>query len=223
MRRIIIAVAMLLALVSGHGAAQQTSPGGQWEAEIQKFEESDRQNPPKPGAVLFVGSSSIRLWKSLGEDFPDTYVLNRAFGGSQIADSTRFAARIITPYRPKMIFLYAGDNDLAAGKSPQQVFDDFESFVKRVRQDLPDVPVAFISIKPSLARATLFDQMRDANGRIQRYAARHKALKYVDVFTPMLGKDGKVRTDLFISDGLHMNRSGYEIWKAVIAPYLPKK
>jgi lysophospholipase L1-like esterase len=201
-------------------AAQQVSPGSLWESEIQRFEESDRRDPPKPGAVLFIGSSSFRLWKNLAEDFPGTYVLNRGFGGSQIADSTRFAGRIITPYRPRMILLYAGDNDMAAGKSPDQVLEDFDAFVNRVRRDLPDVTIAFVSIKPSLARANLFDRMREANNKIRQYASRHRHVGYIDVFTPMLGSDGKVRPDLFIADGLHLNRSGYEIWKAVIAPHL---
>jgi lysophospholipase L1-like esterase len=213
---------LALLLVAAVPAAGQAPPQDQWEPDIRKFEESDRQSPPKPGAVLFVGSSSIRLWEGLAADFPSHAVLNRGFGGSQIADSTRYVGRIVTPYRPKMILLYAGDNDLASGRSPDQVLADFEAFVARVRKDLPDVPIAFIAIKPSPARANLLEKAREANAKIARYASTHANVKYVDVFTPMLGEDGRPRAELFVEDNLHMNRNGYEIWKKVVGPYLPR-
>src|SRR3989442_14088448 len=161
-----------------------------WETEIKKFEEADRQNPPPKGAVLFVGSSSIRLWHSLGKDFPGTKVINRGFGGSEIADSTFYVDRIVIPHRPKMVLLYAGDNDLASGKTPQQVFEDYKAFVERVQRRLPKTRIAFISIKPSPARASLLQSMKDANGLINAYATHARKLIYIDVFTPMLGKDG---------------------------------
>jgi lysophospholipase L1-like esterase len=195
-------------------------PTDRWEPEIQTFEEADRQHPPKPGSILFIGSSSIRLWRSLAQDFPSVQVINRGFGGSEIADSTAFAARIIVPYRPSMIVLYAGDNDLANGRIPKQVLDDFEAFVARVRKDLPKVRIAFISIKPSLARAHLTEKMREANAGIRAYAARQEGVTYIDVFTPMMSQDGKVRGELFVEDGLHLNRAGYELWRSVVGPYL---
>jgi lysophospholipase L1-like esterase len=195
-------------------------PTDRWEPEIQTFEEVDRQHPPKPGAILFIGSSSIRLWRSLAQDFPSVQVINRGFGGSEIADSTAFAARIIVPYRPRMIVLYAGDNDLANGRTPKQVLDDFQAFVERVRKDLPKVSIAFISIKPSLARAHLMEKMREANAGIRAYAARQEGVAYIDVFTPMMTKEGKVRGELFVEDGLHLNRAGYELWRSVVGPYL---
>ncbi len=228
MRRIalnVLALALAAALpapgaAAPGAAAQSATQFDQWEPEIRKFEEADRQSPPKPGAVVFVGSSSIRMWESLAEDFPSTYVLNRGFGGSAIADSTHFAGRVVTPYRPRLVVLYAGDNDLANGRTPDQVLADFEAFVARVRGDLPDVKIAFVSIKPSPARVALLEKAREANAKVEGFAKGQKGITYVDVFTPMLGKDGKPRGELFGPDGLHMNRTGYELWKTLIAPYL---
>lgn len=199
---------------------QSPTPTGKWEAEIKKFEEADKQKPPAQGAVLFIGSSSIRMWKNLAQDFPEAQVINRGFGGSEIADSTYYVDRIVTPYRPRMVVLYAGDNDLANAKTPQRVFEDYKAFVSRVRKRLPRAKIAYISIKPSPARASLIEKMRAANELIRGYAAADKNLIYIDVFTPMLGRDGMPRRELFGSDGLHMNQEGYNLWRGVIAPYL---
>jgi len=196
------------------------SPWDRWEREITKFEESDRQNPPPKDAVIFIGSSSIRLWQSLKEDFPGVKVINRGFGGSEIPDSTFYVTRIVTPYRPKMVVLYAGDNDLANGKTPKQVFEDYKAFVERIHQNLPTTKIAFISIKPSPARISLLQSMKDANGLIKAYATHDKTLIYIDVFTPMLRKDGSPRPELFGTDKLHMNSKGYDLWKLVVTNYI---
>lgn len=187
-----------------------------FEKEIRAFEEHDRRQPPPADAVLFIGSSSIRLWTTLSEDFPDLPVINRGFGGSQIADSTRYADRIVIPYHPRRIVMYAGDNDIAAGKRPGQVLDDFAVFVQKVRTALPDVPIDFISIKPSLLRWKLVDQIREANRLVERHTRQEKNLGYIDVFSPMLSADGKPRRELFRDDGLHLNRQGYALWAMVI-------
>ena len=213
---------LCFAVVCAASAHAQSSaaPVNKWEEAIRKFEEADRQSPPPKGGVLFIGSSSIQMWKSLAEDFPQTKVINRGFGGSEIADSTYYVDRIIVPYQPRMIVFYAGDNDLASGKTPQKVFEDYKQFVSRVKARLPKARIAFISIKPSLARAALIDKMRAANDLIRSYAANDKHLAYIDVFTPMLGPDGKPRPQLFGPDGLHMNKQGYSLWRGVIAPHL---
>jgi lysophospholipase L1-like esterase len=212
---IVLVIATWWAIILG-----QPPNGNQWETEIKKFEESDRQNPPPKSAVLFLGSSSIRLWQSLAEDFRGIEVINRGFGGSQIVDSILYVNRIVIPYQPKIVVLYAGDNDLASGKTPWQVLKDFKKFVSLVHLKLPETKIAFISIKPSPARASLLQSMKEANGLIKDYTLRDKKLSYIDVFTPMLAQDGKPRSELFIEDRLHMNRDGYELWKSVIAPYI---
>ena len=219
MRRLLSGLTPLL-LIAVSLAQPQKPPGPEtWEPAIKKFEANDRQHPPEKGAVLFIGSSSIRMWENLAEDFPDVKVVNRGFGGSQIADSTHYAGRIIVPYRPRMIVLYAGDNDLANGKSADQVSDEFKEFVDRVRKELPSVKIAFISIKPSPARWPLVKQMQSANEKIRTYVGTHKGLFYIDVFAPML-RDGDVRKELFGEDGLHMNRAGYKLWSSIVRPYL---
>jgi lysophospholipase L1-like esterase len=215
-------MAFCFLVVCATSARSQPAPApvNKWEEAIRKFEAADRQSPPAQGAVLFIGSSSIQMWKDVAEDFPQVEVINRGFGGSEIADSTYYVDRIVAPYRPRMIVLYAGDNDLASGKTPQQVFEDYQEFVRRVKAKLPRAKVAFISIKPSPARAALLPKVRAANELIRGFAANDKHLAYIDVFTPMLGPDGRPRQELFGPDGLHMNKQGYSLWRGVISPYL---
>ena len=192
----------------------------QWEPEIVAFEASDRINPPHPGGVVFVGSSSIRLWQTLQNDFPGVPVLNRGFGGSVLTDVLVFANRIVVPYKPRVVVLYAGDNDLAAGRTPEQVFADFKEFVAIVHRGLPSTRVAFIAIKPSILRESIIDKGRATNQLIRDYIATDPRLAYVDVFTPMLDSSGHPRRELFLEDGLHMNAKGYAIWRDLVAPVI---
>lgn len=190
-----------------------------WEADMQRFEAADAQSPPPRGGVLFIGSSSIRFWDTLAQDFPGVPVINRGFGGSELRDSTWYADRIIVPYAPRQILIYAGDNDLNAGRTPQQLRADFIAFVERVRRDLPKAKIAYISNKPSPSRAQLLPAQREANTLIAAEAQRLD-VDYIDIFTPMLDASGQPDESLFIEDRLHMNRAGYVIWQRAIAPYL---
>lgn len=192
---------------------------GRWEPAIRAFEARDKEHPPPKGALLFVGSSSIRGW-DLGRSFPDLETINRGFGGSQIADSIRYADRIILPHRPRVVVLYAGDNDIAAGKSPEQVFADYRRFVGAVHAELPKTPIVFIAIKPSLARWSLWPKMRRANDLIREFAEERELLDYADIAAPMLGEDGRPRPELFVKDGLHLNAKGYAAWASVVRPFL---
>lgn len=187
------------------------------------FEESDKENPPPKGGVLFVGSSSVRMWKTLAEDFPGHQTINRGFGGSELSDSIHFADRIVLPYQPRMIVLYAGDNDISRGKTSKEVYDDFKKFVKLVKKALPTTRVAFIAIKPSLKRWELAAEMQKANQRIKKRCDGSKALDYLDIWTPMIGDDGKPRPELFAKDGLHLNEQGYALWTSVIRPFVDRK
>lgn len=196
---------------------QVSSPA--WEADMQRFEAADAQSPPPRGGVLFIGSSSIRFWDTLAQDFPGVPVINRGFGGSELRDSTWYADRIIVPYAPRQILIYAGDNDLNAGRTPQQLRADFVAFVERVRRDLPKAKIAYISNKPSPSRAQLLPVQRAANTLIAAEAKR-QGVDYIDIFTPMLDASGQPDESLFIEDRLHMNRAGYVIWQRAIAPYL---
>jgi lysophospholipase L1-like esterase len=196
---------------------QVSSPA--WETDMQRFEAADAQSPPPRGGVLFIGSSSIRFWDTLAQDFPGVPVINRGFGGSELRDSTWYADRIIVPYAPRQILIYAGDNDLNAGRTPQQLRADFIAFVERVRRDLPKAKIAYISNKPSPSRAQLLPVQREANTLIAAEAQR-LGVDYIDIFTPMLDASGQPDESLFIEDRLHMNRAGYVIWQRAIAPYL---
>lgn len=187
-----------------------------FEPEVRRYEESDRRNPPEPGAVLFVGSSSIGWWRSLQTDFPHLRVLNRGIGGVGIDDMTRYADRLVIPYRPRRIVFYGGDNDLAYGSSPRQVLAGVKAFVTRVRRDLPGVEIAFLAIKPSPARTHLLAKTREANARIRRYAAEEEGLSFIDVYTPMLDTRGTPRRELYRADGLHLSPAGYEVWAEVV-------
>lgn len=187
-----------------------------WEPEIQKFEASDRAQTPPNNAILFVGSSSIRLWTNLVESFPKKKIIQRGFGGSTMADALHFADRIILPYQPKEVLVYEGDNDLAGGKAPEQIAAEFRQLVRKIQENLPKTKVWFISVKPSPSRAKLEAKARALNAEIEWWSRGQKRVGYIDVWTPMMGADGNPRPEIFREDKLHMNAEGYEIWKRVI-------
>jgi lysophospholipase L1-like esterase len=189
-------------------------------AEIRAFEAWDRKNSAPQDAVLFVGSSSIRLWPT-AESFPGVVLLNRGFGGAHLSDVLNYADRIVFKYRPRMIVFYGGDNDLAeAGKSPAQVADEFQTFNRLVHERLPKTPILFLAIKPSVARWRLWPQMQEANALIRKQAEDDQWLQMVDTAPPLLGEDGKPRADLFQADGLHLNEAGYRAWTKIVAPLI---
>lgn len=214
-----LAAAAPVPTVRGAGAETHRGPA-RWETEIAAFEAADRTNPPPKDPILFVGSSSIRLWKSLAQDFPRHPVLNRGFGGSHISDSIHFAERIVLPYRPRQIVMYSGGNDINAGKSPEQVAGDFKTFVAKVHAALPQTRVAYISIAPNPARWAEVEKVRKANKLIEEFARSDRRLAFIDVYSQMLGADGKPKPDIFVEDRLHMNARGYEIWRRAVEPFL---
>jgi lysophospholipase L1-like esterase len=225
----LLAFAFFVALaVSGCATARPQAPRElvatnlPFAAEINAFADADHDNPPPTNAIVFVGSSSIRLWKTLAQDFPDHQVINRGFGGSQLSDSVRYADRIVIPYLPKQIVLYAGGNDINAGKSAEDVAADFRAFVQKIHKTLPDVKIAYVSIAPNPARWSQVARIRQANNLIRLYARYDGRVTFIDVFPLMLGRDGRPRPDIFQEDRLHMNEKGYEIWTKVIGPYLEK-
>ena len=217
MRRFLAGFLLLLA-----GVACADVPADRFDADIAQFVAADRIAPPAPGGIVFVGSSSIRLWESLERDFPFARIVKRGFGGSTLAEVTRYADRIVVPYAPALVVVYAGDNDLLEGRTAAGVFDDYVALVARIRRDRPGQKIAFIAIKPSPARAALLPAVRVANAAIRDYAARHDGLAFVDVYSPMLGADGQPRAALFGPDGLHLNADGYALWRRVLEPVLRK-
>lgn len=204
-------VAPLLFLSASASLAAEHSPSQRWEKEIEAFEIADRKSPPPQDAILFIGSSHIRRWNTLERDFPNHTIINRGFGGLQIADATHFADRIIIPCKPRLIVLAAGSNDLNAGKTPEQIAADFEAFVTKIRAALPDTRIVFMSINPSPARADQLAKQRQTNQLIKKYTATGNNLDYINIFDVFLGPDGQPREDLFTTDRLHNNAAGYEI------------
>ena len=190
-----------------------------WEKAIHEFEEWDSRNSPPQNAVLFVGSSSIRGWRT-HEFFPKLTVINRGFGGSYLSEVNHFFPRIVQPYHPRVIVVYAGDNDIADDKSPEQVADDYREFVRLVRAQWPDTPAIYISIKPSLARWDKWPSMKRANKLIEELTRNDARLFYADTAASTLGDDGKPRGELLVEDGLHLNRKGYQVWSDVVAPLI---
>lgn len=189
-----------------------------FEDEIVRFETADRASHPAPGGIVFTGSSSFRMWPDLAADFPGLPVLNRAFGGSTLPEVIHYAPRIVLPYRPRLVVLYAGDNDMNDGRTPGQLLADYRTFVALVRQELPTTRVVFVSIKPSPSRWAVVDAMREANRLVREEVGRDSLQAYVDVFTPMIGKDGRPRPEFFLADSLHMTAAGYALWRELLEP-----
>jgi lysophospholipase L1-like esterase len=200
---------------------QAENPAGQWEETIRQFEQWDRKNTFPSNAVLFVGSSSIRLWPTR-ECFGEFAVINRGFGGSQISDVNYYAERIVLPYKPKVIVFYAGDNDIAAGKSARRVFDDYQKFVKLLHEKLPETRIIYIGIKPSRSRWSRWPVMKEANGMIRDFSGKDRRLFYFDSAAPLLGSDGEPKEELFLKDQLHLNDKGYEVWTKLLRPVIKK-
>jgi lysophospholipase L1-like esterase len=185
-------------------------------AEMRAFAEADGKTPAPPNAVLFVGSSTIRLWPTAVR-FPDLPVINRGFGGSHISDVNHYLDVTVLKYAPDVVVLYAGDNDIAAGKSPQRVLEDYRRFVERVQAAKAQTEIIFIAIKPSPSRWTLWPAMREANALIRAYSATRPRLHYADVVPATVGADGQLRPELFQADMLHLNPAGYDQWTPVVA------
>ncbi|MBS1795186.1 MAG: hypothetical protein JSS81_15110 [Acidobacteria bacterium] len=213
-----IFIFILLAAVAA--AAQTYSRAKLWDAEINELTAIDRKQTPPADAVLFVGSSSIRMWTNLRESFPRLPVINRGFGGSRLADVVYYFDRIVTPYAPKAIVLYAGDNDINDGIAPEKVLEDYRAFAALVRAKLPKARLFYIALKPSPSRWKLAEPMRRANELIKAEIAGRKRAKFVDVWSAMLDALGEPRPELFLDDKLHMNEQGYQIWRDILTPLL---
>jgi GDSL-like Lipase/Acylhydrolase family len=193
---------------------------GKWEKEIAAFEQMDRTNAAPKGGLLFTGSSTIRLWTTLAQDYPGQKVINRGFGGCEIVDCTHFADRIVFPYQPRMIFFRAGGNDLWNGKSPEQVFADYKDFVETVHSKLPETEIVFISWSPTPSRWKQADKEKALNTMVEDYTRQTPRLKYVETYDMVLGADGKPREELFREDKLHFNSEGYKLLAERVRPFL---
>lgn len=193
---------------------------GRFAEAIQAFERADVAQPPPAAPVLFVGSSTIRMWPELASAFPGHPVLNRGFGGSHMSDVLHYFDRVVTVYSPPLLVVYEGDNDLAGGKAATQVLADFREFLSRVRRALPEAGVIFLAVKPSPSRAALLAEQKALNAGIRELAATDPRVEFVDVFTPMLDEHGQPRAELIQPDMLHLNPAGYALWQSRLRPVL---
>jgi lysophospholipase L1-like esterase len=192
-----------------------------WHDSFEAFAAADKAHAPAPGGVVFVGSSSIRLWSDLETEFdPAQHIVKRGFGGSSMADCAGHVAQLVVPYKPRLVVVYAGDNDLAEGRSPEDVLNSYASFVQSVHRELPDTRIAYLSIKPSPLRESLLPSIRKTNALIADYSRTQPRLDFIDIFSKMLDADGHPRRELFRADALHMNAEGYKLWQTVIAGHL---
>lgn len=187
-----------------------------WEKEINAFAEIDRKQTPPENAVLFVGSSSIRLWENLRRSFPKIKVINRGFGGSRLEDVVHYFDQIVAPYQPKTIVLYAGENDVNEGVAPETVAENYRKFTSMVRAEFPKTKILYVSVKPSPSRWKIADKFRRTNDLIKTEIAKDKLSEFVDVWTAMLGADGEPMPDIFQADNLHLNEKGYAIWQKIL-------
>ena len=200
--------------------AQYNDPDPErFEQQISRFEAWDTKNSHPTKATLFVGSSSIVMWNS-AERFSSVPLINRGFGGSHVSDVNHYVEETVLKYLPATIIFYAGDNDLGAGKSVTQVFEDYREFVETVSEELPESEIVFVAVKPSIRRWSLWPQMKELNEQVQSFSGLHSNLHYADIATPMLDEDGKPMPELFVQDGLHMTSAGYDIWTDVLGKLL---
>ncbi|KAA0215349.1 MAG: hypothetical protein DYG94_04310 [Leptolyngbya sp. PLA3] len=211
-------LALILALLCScrsHQAAAPAQPAW-YENEILAFQQADAAHPPAAGQVLCIGSSSIRMWSTLAEDLAPAPVLNRGFGGSKTAELLAVFDRIVTPYNPDVIVYYCGDNDLGTDNTDSQAAaDGFIDFDNRARSLWPDIDVFYIAIKPSIARWNNWPAMAKANGLVREYCRSTPGAHFLDIASPMLTAQGPDPA-LFVSDGLHLNEKGYQVWTSVV-------
>src|SRR5262245_35974899 len=218
----IVAISTLL-FVATTGAQQQTARDpNRWEPNMQKFEEQEKASPSPKGAIVFWGASSIVRW-NLPEYFPGMTVINRGFGGSEMADAARYAPRVVVPYAPRVVVLYPGENDIARGVTAEAVGEGFQHFYQTVHGALPNARIVDIGLKPTPVRWQFIDEMRKANRLIRGYCEGHPGCVYIDVHPDMLGGDGKPKPELYVADGEHMTPAGYAIWNRLVRRYLASK
>ena len=219
---VVIWISICGVAVSWAGAGEVADPDpNRFAKDIASFVAWDSQNAVPANPILFVGSSSIRMWKT-HESFPQLPVINRGFGGSHISDVTHFSDRIVLPYAPKLVVFYAGDNDVSGDKSASRVLCDYRRFVELVHGQFPDTGIIFITIKPSGSRWSLWPEMDKANNLIKAFSEKSGRLFFADLGTPLLGADGKPDDSFFRSDRLHLNDKGYRLWTRALEPVIEK-
>ncbi len=220
MKKLLLSAIFALFVFSPFVSAQTYDRAKIWDKEINALTEIDTKQTPPEDAVLFVGSSSVRMWKNLRSSFPDLKVINRGFGGSRLEDVNFYFDRIVAPYNPKTIVLYAGENDVNEGVAPEEVLENYRRFAATAHTKFPKSKLIFVSLKPSPSRWQMADNYRKTNDLIKSEIVADKRAQFVDVWSPMLGANGEPKPEIFLNDKLHLNEKGYAIWTKVLEKYL---
>jgi lysophospholipase L1-like esterase len=207
----------LLLFAATFAQAQETRP---YYNEIKYFKKLDSANFPPKNAILFIGSSTFTNWKDVQEYFPKHKIINRGFGGSSLPHVIDYVGDIVYPYQPKQVVIYCGENDFTGGATAQMVVDRVQKLVDTIRAKFPKVAIAYVSIKPSPSREKYLPLMKEANQNIQLLLKKYKKTAYINTADAMYTSEGKIMTDIFLQDNLHMNAKGYQIWQKIMAPYL---
>jgi lysophospholipase L1-like esterase len=224
--RSILPIALLLlgAVRPGLAQAQLTKETpAPFESEVSALELTLAQTKLGTNPIVFYGSSSFRLWKSMKEDFSQYPVLNCGFGGSRLTDCVRYANRLVIPRKPAAIVIYAGDNDLALGIPPETVFESFQQLFHIFRSYSPSMPIAFVSVKPSPARLQYLSSIFKFNKLVENYLEEQPDTDYIDIFSDLLGPDKKPNSMLFVADKIHLNQAGYQILRKDISEFLSEE
>ena len=220
MKKYLFVFVLFLGILTATAQTTSTIP---FQAEIDVFIKKDSIAMPADNSILFVGSSSFNYWKDISNYFPGYPIINRGFGGSSLTDIIHFNQETILKYKPKQIYIYCGENDIAASDTitPQIVFERFKTLYIIIRNHLGSkIPIMYVSIKPSVARWSMEDKFVTANSLIRNFINKQKQTQFLDVHSAMLDTNGEVYKDIFIADKLHMNAKGYAIWQKIIAPTL---
>ena len=211
----------LIQLIVSSYKARRGDPDA-WETTIKKFEGQDRLHPPLKNSIVFIGSSSFTFWSTLAEDMAPLPVINRGFGGSYMRDAVKYLDRIVLPYQPRVVVLFAGANDITdqQPETASQIYQGYADFVQRVQADLPEASIYFVAITPTPTRWKQWPIASEANRLIQTHSQDHPNLDYIDFTEQLLGADGRPDRSLYKFDGIHPNPQGYAIWTAAIKPRL---
>lgn len=218
MNRFIQKLVFLICLISSPLWAQHA-----FEKEIKNFEKQDSISTPAKGQILFIGSSSFRIWKSFATDLAGIAAINRGFGGSTMTDALYYFDRMVVKYEPKAVVVYEGDNDLAMGKSVEELAKEYVEFSNRLKKTLPKTKLVYLAVRPSLSRIAILEKQKQFNNWLENYCKSEKNRYFLDMHSPFYLIDGTVMQDIFISDRLHLNEKGYQIFSSNIRSFILKK
>ncbi|MBC7566670.1 MAG: hypothetical protein H7223_06860 [Pedobacter sp.] len=191
--------------------------------EVHEFQKKDSISMPESNGIVFIGSSSLRMWTDLEQTFKSYNAINRGFGGSELTNANDWIKELVLVYKPRQVVIYSGENDIASGATAEQTYDRFLTFFTNLRKHLPKANITYISMKLSPSRSKFSDVVLSANAKIKDYISGQKNTGYIDIASKMLDSNGENRPELFQADMLHMKPAGYEIWTKKITPYLKKK